>query len=592
MTTGERRFAERLEARLEPDYLLWYDVPVGPRARHPDFIIVHPRRGALMLEVKDWRTDTIQSINPEQATLLTERGVVIELNPFEQARQLAHEVVSLLQRDQLLVNPENDPRRGKLCLPWSYGVVLPVITRKQFVDAELGGAIPEDRVICADEMYEEVNAEEFQKRLWHMFPWWPKTPLSLPQIERIRWHLFPDIRVAAPRQTTLLPDAVPDVMRVMDLEQERLARSLGEGHRVIHGVAGSGKTMILVYRCVHLAKLVHKPVLVLCYNKTLAERLRQLINDQGVGQHVHVRNFHGWCRDQLTQYHCVVPTTTDKNEYAKQLVERLGDSVERGQVPAAQYGAVLVDEGHDFEAEWLKLVVRMVDPETDFLLLLYDDAQSIYKRRGKFSFRSVGVNAQGRTTILRLNYRNTAEVLKVAHKFAADVLKPEDADEDGVPIIQPQAADRHGPEPQLVRRATLRDEAAYLVRLFSALKAQNHAWGDMAVVYHAGFIAEEIKAAFERAGIPTVNLTARAPEKGATRPDKVSLVTFHSSKGLEYPVVAIPGLGFLPNPNEPEPDQVRRTYVAMTRPTERLIVTCHRESAFVKRLLAAGVQAD
>jgi superfamily I DNA/RNA helicase len=110
----------------------------------------------------------------------------------------------------------------------------------------------------------------------------------------------------------------------------------------------------------------------------------------------------------------------------------------------------------------------------------------------------------------------------------------------------------------------------------------------MAVVYHARFIEEEITAAFERAGIPIVKLTARARDKAATRPDRVSLVTFHSSKGLEYPVVAIPGLGFLPNPNEPEADQVRRVYVAMTRPTERLIVTCHRESAFVKRLLAAG----
>ena len=34
----------------------------------------------------------------------------------------------------------------------------------------------------------------------------------------------------------------------MDLQQEKLARSVGDGHRVIHGVAGSGKNMILGYR--------------------------------------------------------------------------------------------------------------------------------------------------------------------------------------------------------------------------------------------------------------------------------------------------------------------------------------------------------
>ena len=64
-------------------------------------------------------------------------------------------------------------------------------------------------------------------------------------------------------------------MRVMDLQQEQLARSLGEGHRVIHGVAGSGKTMILGYRAEQLAKAArqHKPVLVLCYNEPLAVKL-------------------------------------------------------------------------------------------------------------------------------------------------------------------------------------------------------------------------------------------------------------------------------------------------------------------------------
>ena len=52
---GERRVAERLEDKLENDYLCWYDVPLGPANAHPDFVDFHPRRGLLILEVKDWR---------------------------------------------------------------------------------------------------------------------------------------------------------------------------------------------------------------------------------------------------------------------------------------------------------------------------------------------------------------------------------------------------------------------------------------------------------------------------------------------------------------------------------------------------------
>jgi superfamily I DNA and RNA helicase len=93
----------------------------------------------------------------------------------------------------------------------------------------------------------------------------------------VRWILFPEVRV--PTQLALFADAdgdaneLPDIMRVMDLQQEQLARSLGDGHRVIHGVAGSGKTMILGYRAEYLAKAStasSKPILVLCYNEPLA----------------------------------------------------------------------------------------------------------------------------------------------------------------------------------------------------------------------------------------------------------------------------------------------------------------------------------
>lgn len=55
MTGGERRLAYRLEQKLEDDWLLWYDVPLGPRNMHPDFVVFNPRRGLLVLEVKDWK---------------------------------------------------------------------------------------------------------------------------------------------------------------------------------------------------------------------------------------------------------------------------------------------------------------------------------------------------------------------------------------------------------------------------------------------------------------------------------------------------------------------------------------------------------
>ena len=104
MQAGEKRLARRLEALLEDDYLCWYELSVGKRQRYTDFIILHPGRGLLLLEVKDWKIDTIQNIDPVSVTLLTNRGVVISSNPLEQVRQCTYQLINQLEKDPQLVN--------------------------------------------------------------------------------------------------------------------------------------------------------------------------------------------------------------------------------------------------------------------------------------------------------------------------------------------------------------------------------------------------------------------------------------------------------------------------------------------------------
>lgn len=86
MTPGERRFAQRLEELLEDDYLCWYDIPIGPKARHPDFIILHPKRGLLVLEVKDWKPESILQLSKDGVDLRINGRPTRKTNPLEQAR--------------------------------------------------------------------------------------------------------------------------------------------------------------------------------------------------------------------------------------------------------------------------------------------------------------------------------------------------------------------------------------------------------------------------------------------------------------------------------------------------------------------------
>lgn len=314
-STGERRLAERLEQKLDADYLLWHNVPIGPKQTHPDFVLLHPRRGLLILETKDWRLETIQQATKQQWTLLVNGRPKVLINPLAQARHCAIQVVNALERDAQLVQPAG-AHQGKLAFPWSHGVVFTRITRKQFEAAGLGEAIEPHYVICKDEMEESADAEEFQQRLWNMFPHAFGGAMSLPQLDRARWIMFPQVRVQT--QGALFDDSdsdaeLPSIMQVMDLQQEQLARSLGDGHRVIHGVAGSGKTMILGYRAEYLANTygtssaTSKPILVLCFNEPLGVTLHSVMQTKGLADKVHARHFHKWCRDQLVAFGQTLP---------------------------------------------------------------------------------------------------------------------------------------------------------------------------------------------------------------------------------------------------------------------------------------------
>lgn len=589
MTSGEKRFAYRLEEKLEDDYLCWYDVSIGERTRHPDFVIFHPSRGLLVLEVKDWKITTLQNIDKQQAVILTDQGTKCVPNPLEQARQYMFVITNQLERDPLLVFP-NGSRKGKPFFPYGHGVVFPNITRKQFEVAHLGEAIPAHLVICQDEMTESAEAEAFQQRLWKMFPLKFTMPLTLPQVDRIRWHMFPEVRIG--EQKDLFAEdgqqsiEIPDILRVMDLQQEQLARSLGEGHRVIHGVAGSGKTLILGYRAEHLAKVCQRPILILCYNRTLAAKLASVMEAKGLQDKVHAVNFHAWCVRQLDTYNAGKPKNDGNLEaFFEACVDRVIRSVDQKLIPTAQYDAVLIDEGHDFKPEWFKLIVQMVNPHSNSLLVLYDDAQSIYNgpKKLRFSFSSVGIQAKGRTTILKLNYRNTAEILAVARAFADDLLNSQEAEEDQAPTVLPMSAGRHGPKPLLVKLPTLYEEADFLITRLVEANKMGMPWNDMAIVYRRYGIGQQMADKLARKGIP---YQWQQDKKHSYSPshNSVKLITMHSSKGLEFPMVCIPGLGVPFKEEDQLQDEARLLYVAMTRATNELIMTYDATSTITEKL--------
>ncbi|BAY66974.1 hypothetical protein NIES22_71180 (plasmid) [Calothrix brevissima NIES-22] len=295
--------------------------------------------------------------------------------------------------------------------------------------------------------------------------------------------------------------------------------------------------------------------------------------------------------DLLKKYNIPRPDSKEYQgeAYTNELVQRVITAVDAKKIPAGTYDAVMLDEGHDFKLEWLKLVAQMVNPETNSLLVLYDDAQNLYgeKRTQKFSFKSVGIQAQGRTTILKLNYRNTEQVLRVAYEFAKEVMQPTTGDDDQVVLVEPASAGRQGPVPDLIKLPSFKHEVDYLAERVQQLHERGTAWNEIAIFYRSKFMGDRIYNHFQQAQIPIEWVNANSDSRNYHPAElSIKLMTMHSSKGLEFPVVLIPGIGYMPYQygHGTSEEEARLLYVGMTRAIEQLIMSCDRSSEFTSRL--------
>jgi Nuclease-related domain/UvrD-like helicase C-terminal domain/AAA domain len=589
---GERATLHQLKRCLSDEYMVWHDVPIGPKGRQPDFVLLSPRRGLLILEVKHWSWGTIenQRITKDSVELLTDKGLVTSPHPLRQARDYAMELNNVLQHDPALVETD-DPFKGKCRVPYGWGCVLSNIRQKQVESTDFEQLFPIYKTLLREDLGEEVDAYEFEKRLWGMFTLTFPYALSLPQRDRVRWHLFPEIRmqstqVALDLQSDGRPLALPDLMQVMDLTQEQTARTLGEGHRVIHGAAGSGKTMILIFRAQHLAASarVDQPVLVLCYNRALSHRIDGMLRERSVDERVVVRTFHAWCQDMLKAYQLDKPKAIG-DAYYEDLATIVQRALDTGLVPSGQYTALLIDEAHDFQDAWLQMSAKLVTPATNSLLVLYDDAQSIYQhKRRKFNFAKLGIKAVGTTSIFRLNYRNTAEVLALAMHCAQGIVSEKAGTDDDMQTVQPTTAGRRGPMPALITAAHGRQEADLIAERIATAIAEGTSPGDIAVLCRIKKHMGVIEQAMAQRHIDYQSMSSPGFKAFDWTAPSVKLITLHSAKGLEFPMVFISGLDCMPWMGESLEEELRLLYVGMTRATQRLILTAAGSSPVVDRL--------
>lgn len=256
----------------------------------------------------------------------------------------------------------------------------------------------------------------------------------------------------------------------------------------------------------------------------------------------------------------------DSEDLAHLLVER-----QNSFSPEILPDHILVDEAQDLHSIQLKAIKAMVKKS---LTIGADKGQQIYRRT--FTWKKAGIEVTGnRSRFLKETFRSTKQIVQLANHFQ----EKDDLfikDEDYIKAAEPEVEGKV-PEVYLCENGkTEKEEILTQVKKIRGSVPED----TIGIIANSKKELKNLYTLLEKEGIPVNNL--HSEESDMISPG-AKLITFHSSKGLEFDHVIVTGLkkGKLPreayDPGEEEEEFLSRErkkfYVAMTRARKTLMIT-------------------
>lgn len=358
---AELKLYKAFQEALPDDYVVFHSVAwlarnpqSGAQDGEADFVLVHPARGVLVVEVKGGR------ITYDGATARWYSNEHSIQDPFDQARSNKH---------SLLAKLKDLPYWRNRWLTIGHAVAFPdvVVKRDLRLDA------PQEIILDARDLMALPAWADAALAYYTARDAQEGGPGQAGVDELIRL-LSPSWELRSPLGVEFA-DEEAAIIRLTE-EQFNLLDFLSDRRRVaISGCAGSGKTTMAVEQARRLGQQGFR-VLLTCFNRHLAEYLR---SDETLPDAVDVVHFHGLCMrwaERAGLSEALRREEGSKTWYERILPDLLLEAVD---VTGPLYDAVVVDEGQDFQGHWwVPLMCTLKDGDHGILYIFYDDNQNIY----------------------------------------------------------------------------------------------------------------------------------------------------------------------------------------------------------------------
>lgn len=421
MNTSEKYIFNKLkQLYLSESYIAYLYLEPKIKNLTPDFILIDPVRGVVIIEVKAWSIDFIDTLN--QKELISIKGDVLE-NPLYKARRYFNTLQGVFRfKEELLT------QQGTLKIKLHSLIAFTNMKQEEAKKGEIDTFFEHypARVLYKEALSKLTLDELFDNEI-------EAIPSEL--IDTIRVAIFPEVKIthasSNPKNRFL-----DEKILALDIEQERFAKSFPLGHYIITGIPGSGKTVALLSRAIYLAKLHPEwSILIMTYNKSLKSQLTlklELIQEELDLLDISITNI------EVTNFHqkAMELSSLSFRQYKDKSDEFWRDILPNDALKQAKpsYDAILVDEYQDFYKNWFELILKLLityeeeGKSYQNLFLAGDRLQSIYNPNEINWKQDIGLDMRGRAKLLKTSYRITKEHITLGLSILAKSYEKEVAE--------------------------------------------------------------------------------------------------------------------------------------------------------------------
>jgi hypothetical protein len=394
---GELKVLNALET-LPDDYEVYFQSYLN--GDRPDFIISRKGGGVLLIEVKDWNLEAYK-IKSNWNWELKANGTTIK-SPFKQVYKVKQNLIDLHIHG--LYELIRDYPKIKMCIKTC--VIMTTVTTDQFRDFLFSFEVNSpDKYknhvnYCYPLGFDKLNQEgvlELMNQTW---------------IGRRSYYFKDEIYDLFKRHLKSPIHLKEEGIEIPYSSTQLTLMESSPVRRKIKGVAGCGKTVVLAGRVVNSALRTGGKVLVLTYNITLINYIKDRIRDVQKTFHFSsfdITNYHQWFIGEANNYNLEIKglDSWEEEHFFREVQDRI-----------KKYDAIFIDEVQDYHQAWLNMLTNYFLKKDGEFVVFGDEKQNIYDNpldeQKNISITSV----PGRwNRSLKKIYRFRGTLTKIAYEF-------------------------------------------------------------------------------------------------------------------------------------------------------------------------------